>query len=794
MQYHIAHINDKNEEQSLQAHSEKVAIYTAKNLEFLELSKLGYLSGLLHDMGKATEKFDRYIRHSHAGVNVRRGSVNHTFTPVIYIWERYHNTTDAYQILAAELIAYAVGAHHGLFDCVGLQEAGKGDFTYRLQKDKTELCYAEAVENYFREVTTEDQIDRLFAETVAELKAAGKVLRHAFSCGLLVRLLVSALIDADRQDTAEFMDAALCEKQMGNTAFWQRNLKYCEGKIAEFSQDSAIQRVRGYISDTCRQKAQEPTGIYQLNVPTGGGKTISALRYSLAHAEQYAKRRIIFIIPLLSVLEQNSKVIKAYMQDKEAVVEHHSNVVIVENDTEELNRYELVANTWGAPVIVSTLVQFLNILFLDKTTAVRRMQSLCNSVIVIDEVQSLPWNITNMFIEALNFLEEFCNCTIVLSSATQPCFDKLKKIKLHLAEKKDIVVPEKSLYQAFNRTTLVDKTKPYGYTEQEIADFADEIMQTVSSMLIICNTKRTALSIYKLAQEQDYTVYHLSTGMCMAHRIAVIEQINKDLKYNQQHEDKRKILCVSTQLVEAGVDFSFERVIRLLAGIDNIVQSAGRENRSGDYGMNCPCYIMNLQNENIVHLQDIKKRQDATMELLNAFRSYPEQYDENLASEKSVEIYYQCLLNPLEKDETLKYVKKIDGVRYTLYDLLSKGVKTKTPQIMKQAFKTVGENFDVFDMKNQDVLVPYDETGKQLISDLLSEQTHYDLKKLKTLLKQASQYSINLFTHQIKELGNQITRYTVNDETFYFLDESKYDGTVTGVGFQMDGEQELLIF
>ena len=141
-------------------------------------------------------------------------------------------------------------------------------------------------------------------------------------------------------------------------------------------------------------------------------------------------------------------------------------------------------------------------------------------------------------------------------------------------------------------------------------------------------------------------------------------------------------------------------------------------------------------------------------------------------------------------------MKFIDGVDYTLYGLLGKGVKTKTktPQAMKQAFKTAGENFEVFDIKNQDVIVPYGEAGKQLTSDLLSEQTHYDLRKLKTLLKQASQYSINLFAHQIKELGNQITRHTVNGEIFYLLNESKYDGDLTGVGLQMDGEQETLIF
>lgn len=790
----IAHINEKQEEQSLQEHCQRVAFYTAAALQSVRLSKLGYLIGLLHDMGKATQRFDTYIRKSHAGEGVRRGSVNHTFAGVIYIWEQYHDSKDMFQMLTAELVAYAIGAHHGLFDCVGFDEVGKGDFEYRIQKDKEELCYAEAVQNFLAEVATEGQIDELFKAAVTEVKEAGSVIRRPFYCGLVARLLVSAVIDADRQDTAEFMDKTLCEKQAGDSAFWQRNLQYCENKIAKFSQDSAIQRVRGYVSDACRQKAKEMPGIYQLNVPTGGGKTISVLRYSLAHAKQYEKSRIIFIIPLLSVLEQNSGVIKDYMLDKHSVAEHHSNVVIMGNNEDELKRYELIANNWGAPVIVSTLVQFLNILFLDKTTAIRRMQSLCNSVIVIDEVQSLPWKLTNVFIEALNFLAEFCNCTIVLSSATQPCFDKLNKVKLHLAQKKDLVVPDPQLYQAFARTTIIDKTTPAGYTVVEIAEFADELLQQVSSALIICNTKRTAMEIYKQAQNRGYTVYHLSTGMCMAHRLSVVKQIIEDLEYNQQHEEKRKILCVSTQLVEAGVDFSFERVIRLLAGIDNIVQSAGRENRSGDYGLNCPCYIMNLQNENIRYLKDIKIRQDATMKLLNAFSHYPESYDNNLASEKSVDTYYQCLLQPLADDSTLNYVEYIDGVRYTLYDLLCNGVKTKTPQIMKQAFKTVGENFDVFDMKNQDVIVPYGETGAQLISDLLSEKTHYDLKTLKALLKQASQYSINLFAYQIKELGNQITRYTIGDETFYLLNEDKYDGALTGVGFRVDSEQEVLIF
>lgn len=145
----IAHINEKQEEQSLQEHCQRVAFYTAAALQSVRLSKLGYLIGLLHDMGKATQRFDTYIRKSHAGEGVRRGSVNHTFAGVIYIWEQYHDSKDMFQMLTAELVAYAIGAHHGLFDCVGFDEVGKGDFEYRIQKDKEELMLCGGSAKFF---------------------------------------------------------------------------------------------------------------------------------------------------------------------------------------------------------------------------------------------------------------------------------------------------------------------------------------------------------------------------------------------------------------------------------------------------------------------------------------------------------------------------------------------------------------------------------------------------------------------------------------------------------------------
>ncbi len=212
------------------------------------------------------------------------------------------------------------------------------------------------------------------------------------------------------------------EKKTG----WKERMAYYEERIARLDSSGALNQVRSDISGQCLAAAQRESGIYRLNVPTGAGKTLSALRYALAHAEKYQKKRIIFIIPLLSVLDQNVKVIRDHVRDQDEVLEHHSNVIRGKDTAEEADRYEFLEESWNYPIVVSTLVQLLDILFSHRTSAAGRMQALCDSVIVIDEVQSLPKKITDMFNMAMNFLLQFCNASIVLSSATQPCFEELK--------------------------------------------------------------------------------------------------------------------------------------------------------------------------------------------------------------------------------------------------------------------------------------------------------------------------------------------------------------------------------
>ena len=203
---------------------------------------------------------------------------------------------------------------------------------------------------------------------------------------------------------------------------------------------------------------------------------------------------------------------------------------------------------------------------------------------------------------------------------------------------------------------------------------------------------------------------------------------------------------------------------------------------------------MNLQKENLSHLPEIETRQHATLQLLHAFQKFPEKYDGDLASEKSISTYYECLFTELEQKGTLSYITKIDGVRKSLFDMLNCDIDEQREIILTQPFQTVGKIFTVFDTASTDIVVPYGEEGRLLVADLLGERIQYDMAFLHRTVKKAAQYSISLFEYQIKALGNQLILRRLGDKTIYILHESCYDSAIDGIGFHEDGEMETLIF
>lgn len=785
---HITTINGNRIEQTVANHSFHVADYAANKLKNINLYYTAYLAGLLHDMGKCTAKFQDYLERAAKGEDVVRGSVNHTFCGCIYLLKNYHlNRPQGFDTMTCEILVFAIGSHHGLFDCITPDNTS--GFEHRLNKDASEIGYDEAVSNFLLECESEEEIDRLFKLAQNEIYTLFKTLTECFGnsitkisylMGMVARIILSAVIDGDRQDTAEFMNGTDFYFVQGSKELWKTQLKHFEQKYAKFNTITPINHARGFFSEQCLNFAQKHEGgIYRLTLPTGGGKTLASLRYALSHATEYSKKRIIFVIPLLSILEQNSAVIRKYIQDESILTEHHSNMIKTFETEKELDQYELLCDTWNSPIIITTLVQLLNTLFSHRTTAIRRMNALCDSIIVIDEIQSLPKKTTNLFLMALNFLAYGCGATVVLSSATQPCFDKTV-LPLKYSMPTDIVPYDKEIFEVFKRTKIVDKTTPYGMAIEELSDFSVNILETVSSLLIICNTKASALKIFADLKQQcnEHKIFHLSASMCMNHRIDTLARINECLK------NKEKIVCISTQLVEAGVDFSFESVIRVEAGMDNIAQAAGRCNRSNDFNGICSVYVVNLRQdvENLGMLHEIETAQRCTKQLFYRFAKIPVQYDNDLLSEKSISDYYQYLFQDKDMKGIFSFPQKTSyGDTENLFDLLAENSKHlqrtsyQGQYFLNQSFKTAGKLFKVFDDNTTVIIVPYNKEAEEIIADLYSEKAKYDYFYLKECIEKAKPYTVQIFEYQKQKLQDYGMLTPVMEQHCMVLDKQCYN-------------------
>ncbi len=758
--------------QTVYAHLVGTARRAGQCLRSVGLENTGYLAGLLHDIGKYTAEFQRYLETGDPG---QRGSVIHTFQGCRYILESFHGPEASFpEIVCAEVIAFAVGAHHGLFDCV--DPAQRLGLPYRCEKQN--IAYGTAVAAFLSEVP-EKEIRALFEKAAAEIDGVMARLEegyaddrdYAFEVGLLARLVLSAVIEGDRRDTAAFMSgAALQAWPEDRSPVWAGRLAHLEGMLAQFSCRTPVERARHAISERCRAFADREPGIYRLNVPTGGGKTLSSLRYALAHGGAYHKKRLIFVSPLLSILEQNAKVIHEFVGDEELILEHHSNVVQTGLPREELDERELLVQSWDAPIIITTLVQLLNTLFDGKTTAVRRFQALCGSVIVIDEVQTVPGKMLTLFNLAMEFLSEQCGATVVLCSATQP---ELEGADHPLRRTPEEMVPkDEALWAAFRRTEL------FRLPDRRLEELPEWIigqMEQTESLLVVCNKKSQAAYLLERTKSEDYKSFHLSAGMCMAHRREVLEDLRTALGR------KEKVLCIATQVIEAGVDISFATVVRLTAGMDSIVQAAGRCNRSGESEAPRPVYAVNCADEKLGMLRDIQRGKDATLSLMETFQNAPERFDGDLFSEESIRYYYRAVYRDMAEGEQDYYIKE-QGT--SLFDLMADNRRYADESCagvekfcLRQAFKTAGRYFSVFQEDSTDVLVPYGE-GKELIAELCGERCRYDMAYRASVLQKAGSYCVGVYPYQKKLLEQAGALRSVCGDCALVLAEGFYSGAV----------------
>ena len=729
------------------------------------LHGLGVFTGRHHDDGKNTQEYLSYIKAATAGEFVVRGSVIHS-THGALLANNLAHSKNTIERLAAEMVRTAIMSHHGLRDC--LSADGKNSFQEAITRISNSYS---TVEQIVYEHYGKDTIESEFYEACADAKiiqAKIKAFDSAkqgygsshFYLAMYIRLLTSIVIDADRTNTACFEDGVEpktplpCQERKD---MWQLYLSRCEAKIQLLQSKenpSVLDKFRAEISKACAEFDGGSSGIFRLVVPCGAGKTLSALRYALQTAARYGKKHIFYIAPFNSILEQNANEIAAYIEDDDAVLRHHSNIIFDSDDSESEKKYKLLTENWSqAPVIATSAVQFLNTLFSAKTSNVRRMQALGDSVIIIDEIQALPIKVLKLFNAAMNFLSQFCGTAIVLCSATQPLLDKLDDYRI--LPPQSMIREDRGYDEAFKRVEIVDYTEGNGLSTDEATRFILEQVQEVHSLLAIVNTKAMARKIAECIQKitnksNVYRLFHLSTNMCPAHRSAVLTDMRNCLR---DKENPQKIICISTTLIEAGVDVSFERVIRSLTGLDSIVQAAGRCNRNRE--TNCGIVpVIYIRDESIGGLGYVQRAQEVTREVLHNIRINPQQYPGGALSRAAMGEFYEKYYHPLQS--RMAFPLKNDP-EHTIIDLLTTNPSGKRRNkdadklLLKQAFKEAGEAFEVIDdTGNQDVIVEYNDDALIHIEQLLSTRLISEAKKE---LRYLQRYSIKLTNHAMQKIG-----------------------------------------
>jgi CRISPR-associated endonuclease/helicase Cas3 len=814
MNYHdiMAHYRESDGVmQSVAEHLEGTADLARNFAGKIGFDAFGEIAGLLHDLGKATASFDSYIR---TGVGLYKADdpryyksdqkMDHAGagTKFVYQYSRLDETVKT-------ILCTIIKSHHGgLIDL--LKPDGEDQFAKKMDKEDVAVRLEEALEktgstylSHIEMLLNSGELETTLKQFLIDLNQRYEKDVRLFMLGLLIRYLFSCLVDADRQDTADFENPQQkSNRQHSHYMDWHLLCERYENHIANFSVRNQIDMYRAEISKQCFDFASKPAGIYQLTVPTGGGKTLSSLRYALHHAKIHKKERIIYVTPFTSIIDQNADVARKILETDEpigsVVLEQHSN--LTEDKETELTR--LLSENWDAPVVFTTMVQFLETLFTGGTQRVRRMHQLANAVLIFDEIQTLNVRFVYMFNSALRFLCDTCNSTIVLCTATQPLLNQIEppKYALPMTDQARMIKASEKYMQAFKRVDVVDLTRPEQWAEADVVDLS--MTEQVSSILIIVNTKASARALVEAFESVDVKAYHLSTSMCPSHRMAVLQTLRASLETARFRESKnsKPIICVSTQLIEAGVDVDFDRVIRYMAGMDSIVQAAGRCNRNGLMPDNGRVYIVNAKNEKLDKLKDIQMGQKETKRLLENFKRTPEHFGNDLLDERIMNQYYQHYY--FKRQNEMGYPKKIEtaGGERNIYDLLAKNDKSlmaysqvgnhELPHISRRySFKTAGDAFEVIGNYTQGVIVPYKE-GEAYITALVSTENKAAFFET---LKKAQRYTINLFGYQIQQLLEAGIIYECHKETgIYALQGAFYNETL---GFVTDKQEmsELII-
>ena len=650
---YIARFGKNGEGQLLERHLRETAELAARFSADFGAGSLGEIAGYLHDVGKYGGDFQKYIRRVRdfpEEAAKLRGSVDHSSAGAIFCADKFPPG-----ILRA--VSFAVAGHHaGLLDSAG-QKA-------RLSKKRI----LEEVEKFVPD----------FVKRAAEALPCADARLNAENANIFIRLLFSALVDADRLDARSFDGGETAADYDSIETLLERYEFYMSGISA--ANATEIDRCRTAINAACAKSAGDGGNFFSLGVPTGAGKTLASLGWALKRAKRLGLKRVIAAIPYTSIIAQTARVCRDIFGEKN-VLEHHGNAERPRaGDGEESDIAELAFENWDAPVIVTTNVQFFESLYAASASRCRKLHNICRSAVILDEAQMLPPDFLKPVLFALRALADLGSCSVLFCTATPPPFSGeigsgTAKFLSPIGKISKIEVDDKKLAEVFRRTDI--KVLEGKFSGRTLA----EKLSSEKSFLCIVNTRRKAAEVAR--ELGDPRVFHLSRSMCPAHIADVLREIGDGMARGEN------VRAVSTQLVEAGVDLDFPAVFREIAGLDSVVQAAGRCNRNGKLGRLGAVNVFRF--EGALPAGFIKKGAQTLEELMGGGV-------EDLGSTGSLEKYFKLFYSSVNGFDK-------PCVKRHLWDGAQKGLFE---------FETAGREFRLIDDDTEDVIVCYGDGEKYL--------------------------------------------------------------------------------
>lgn len=795
--------------QLLSTHEQECARTMSTLLAPIGLPQLGALIGGMHDFGKMSADFQEYIEFLTQNLTppIQKGGIDHSTAGAQFVWNYFPVVPEAEEFFVfRQIIALCIASHHhsSLIDCFRGTMSGDDVFSQRMEKSREKTHLDEILSKLTSPEKNHYSSLLENPELVKELKNIHtRILslfghspkKVSFHYGLIARFCLSSLIEADYTSASgRGSHDSIPKPDWGGM---QNNLNK---HLGSFKAETPINQSRAAMSQECFQAAGGRVGKWSLTLPTGAGKTLSSLRFALEHARQHHLSRIIYVIPYTSILDQTANSIKEALGDEynECILEHHSNLV-----QETLNKtgeeepwtpekktwYMEATQTWNVPIVLTTVVQYLNALYASGKQHIRRMHSLANAVVIFDEVQAIPLTSLRLFEHSLDFLSGICHSSAIRCTATPP--EAPTETDAHDRLVETPIIPDSQAFfdqfNQFRQCEVYSEIKSSNYwTVERMRNFIMEQASANGPTLVIVNTKSLAA---KLASDcrnlhAEAHILHLSTNMCPAHRKEIITNHIDKASLQKARTMGKTVVCISTGLIEAGVDVDFDVIIRSVAGLDSCMQAAGRCNRDASRPGGKIILINPVDKlEELSSLPELEIGKEIAMDMIRD----PE--EEEILGNKSVALYFKEFHGKLPRTHNhdhLSYPFPCSGLSTNMEDALSLNFKLMSlprqqPKYgslrLFQAFASAAHQYHPIQEDTTAVLTSYGEGEKyQRILWDMNPHTEEEWQQWNDCLQKSRAYSVPISNQNLGKYLNagEIMRIQEGMD-IYTVNADKYD-------------------